>query len=423
MSRSLMTLIYQLVEDSLLIQLIQAIDDDQLLRLIEHVGVEDAGDIISLASFTQLTHIFDNVFWKNARPGEREKFDPQQFALWLEVAMEHSAGTAKKIVADMDEDLLVLGLAENLLVVDHESFLLRMQNPARSFEDDLLDKLLDSEQLMEWGEMFIIPKNGCNNWDTLIALLVDLDSEDSDRIERILKTINHISTEYIEDNGGLYNVLTSGEMLENDLAAERETRREQQGYVSPEAATAFLQQARVTSVEELLSATGYDYLTTHYFTAFSPDESLQKASKISRERLIKYISDSFPVIYKQFTDAGIIVLEESKKFPAISDSPPSQTDIASALQFIEKDDTDIFNKCLYELHYLANILLAGDNSDETQLTPIEAAEKTMKICQSGMHYVLGPAQVSNPECVRQQILQDGLVKIFRIGWHVTMKHA
>ena len=82
MSRSLMTLIYQLVEDSQLIQLIQAIDDDQLLRLIEHVGVEDAGDIISLASFTQLTHIFDNVFWKNASPGEREKFDSQQFALW-----------------------------------------------------------------------------------------------------------------------------------------------------------------------------------------------------------------------------------------------------------------------------------------------------------------------------------------------------
>lgn len=420
MSTSMMTLIYQLIEDSHLVELIQALDGEELLQVIEHIGVEDAGDIISLTSVEQLTKIFDNVFWKSACPGEREKFDSQQFALWLEVAMEHSAGTANKMVNDMDDDLLVLGLAENLLVIDHESFLLRMQNSARSFEDDLLDKLLDSERLMEWGEMFIIPKCG-GSWNTLIALLLDLDSEDRERTKRILESINHISTEYIEDNGGLYNVLTSGEMLENDLAAERETRREQQGYVSHESAAAFLKQAQVTSVEELLSSTRYDYLTKCYFAAFSPDGNLQKTSTVSGEKFIKALSDSFPAIYRQLIDAGIINLMQPKQFPVKFENLTSQVDIVSALQSIEKDDTRIFNKCLYELRYLANVLMAGDNSDGKKLTPNEAAEKTMKICKYGMHYVLGPVVASNPESVKKRILQDGLVKVFRIGWKVTTK--
>lgn len=43
MSSSMMTLIYQLVEDSHLIELNQALDGEELLQVIVHIGVEDAG--------------------------------------------------------------------------------------------------------------------------------------------------------------------------------------------------------------------------------------------------------------------------------------------------------------------------------------------------------------------------------------------
>jgi hypothetical protein len=56
-----------------------------------------------------------------------------------------------------------------------------------------------------------------------------------------------MSREYIADNGGLYEVLSAEQMLEEDLAAERETRRAQHGYVAPSAAAAFLRLARKAS--------------------------------------------------------------------------------------------------------------------------------------------------------------------------------
>lgn len=410
----------QITDNACLVELVQALEHEQLLQLIEYIGVEDAGDIISLATATQLTSIFDEVFWKNTRPGEREKFDPGQFSLWLDVVWEHSEKTAKQFIGDMDDNLLTLGLAENLLVIDYESFLLRMQNSSRSFEDDLLDKLLDSERIIEWEEMFIIPKsNGGVSWDTLMALLVELDCENSGRIRRILEFIKYISTEYIEDNGGLYNVLTSGEMLEGDLLAERETRRERQGYVSPESAAAFLKHAQTTSLEELITSPEYDYLTSCYFDAFSPDENRQKnRTRRSRERLLQYIADMFPETYRKLADAGVNISE--KHIFKISGKQTPDTDIAAILHTLEKDDAESFNKCLSELHYLANVLMAGDSSDGKNLSPVEAAKKTMGVCQLGLQHVTGHAPTSTPETIKKRILGDGLIKLFRIGWNVSL---
>ena len=45
---------------------------------------------------------------------------------------------------------------------------------------------------------------------------------------------------YIEENGGLYEVLTSEEMLEADVAGERADRRASAGHVAPADAAAFL---------------------------------------------------------------------------------------------------------------------------------------------------------------------------------------
>ncbi|WP_028582681.1 DUF6178 family protein [Desulfogranum japonicum] len=411
-------LIYQLIEDSRLVELIQALDGEQLLQVIDHVGVEDAGDFMLLASPTQLTQIFDNVFWKNSKPGGREQFDPHQFALWLEIAWEHSADTAKKIINDIDDELLTLGLAENLIVIDHESFLLRMQNSARSFEDDLLDKLLDSDRLMEWSNYFIIPRTG-TSWDAIIAILVDIDNEDSDRVNRMLETINHISTEYIQDNGELYQVLTSCEMLESDLAAAREGRREKQGYVSPESAVAFLQQAQITTLDELISSPKYDYLTSCYFAAFSPTERAQMRSKTSRTGVLEYISNSFPGTGYQFSDTAKKVSLGIEKLPMEPEKKTPQADITSALQLIKREEPQNFNKYIYELNYLANVLIAGDISTNRQLTPVEAAERTIQVCQAGVLHILDSGQKIHPHSIKQQIFNNGLVKLFRIGWNIT----
>ena len=39
--------------------------------------------------------------------------------------------------------------------------------------------------------------------------------------------------EHIEDNGGLYEVLTTEEQVLSDVASDREERRKDAGYVAP----------------------------------------------------------------------------------------------------------------------------------------------------------------------------------------------
>ncbi|KIX15494.1 DUF6178 family protein [Dethiosulfatarculus sandiegensis] len=412
------SLIRRLVENPKLVQLVRGFEADQFVRLIRRIGVEDAGDLIALASSHQLPHVFDEVFWKNNAPGEREKFDPDEFALWLEVIYESSAQAARKIITEMDDDLLVLGLAANLLVVDYESLSLRMLNSNRSYEDDLLEKVLDSECCLEWGDLFLLAKNS-RAWDTLIALLVEVDVDDHERINRILETVLHISTEYIEDNGGLYAVLTSGEMLETDLAAKREARREERGYVAPEPAAAFLQLARITPLEDLVAAKEEDYLTRSYFKAFLSADKPRAAQEKHGHEPLPSLNREFPDIYKELTEAEIITIDQAKQLPDNSTVRASHGFIMSVLREMAKDGEVKWDQCLSELNYLANILMAAETVDQERMRPVEAAEKTIALCNEGLAMLLPQDRQNDRSAIKGILGRESLVKLFRIGWNLA----
>jgi len=57
-------------------------------RLIDRVGLEDAGELVALATTEQISHVFDDDLWKNERPGEEERFDTERFKIWLAVMRE-----------------------------------------------------------------------------------------------------------------------------------------------------------------------------------------------------------------------------------------------------------------------------------------------------------------------------------------------
>ena len=71
------------------------------------------------------------------------------------------------------------------------------------------------------------------------------------------------------------------------------------------------------------------------------------------------------------------------------------------------------------MNYLANVLIAGDSSNGKRLRPIEAVEKVMETCHIGMRYILPPELEKDIESVMEKINQEGLVKIFRIGWNIS----
>src|SRR3954462_4496692 len=57
-------------------------------QLIERIGLEDAGELVALASTPQLERVFDDDLWRAERAGGDETFRPERFALWLRVMFE-----------------------------------------------------------------------------------------------------------------------------------------------------------------------------------------------------------------------------------------------------------------------------------------------------------------------------------------------
>src|SRR4051794_14828598 len=81
-------LLAHLLEEPDLVALVRTLDAPSLGALVRHIGLEDAGEIVDLATSDQLLHILDEDVWKSEAAGEDEVFDDGRFAVWLEVLLE-----------------------------------------------------------------------------------------------------------------------------------------------------------------------------------------------------------------------------------------------------------------------------------------------------------------------------------------------
>src|SRR6476659_6368681 len=104
-SRALLT---RLLDEPGLVRAVQALPPRALLQLIDQVGLEDAGELVALATTDQLERIFDEDLWRSSAPGADERFDPARFALWLEVMLEAGEAFAADTLAGLDEELVAL---------------------------------------------------------------------------------------------------------------------------------------------------------------------------------------------------------------------------------------------------------------------------------------------------------------------------
>ena len=380
-------LICQVIEEPELVRFVQNMDKPLLLRLVNKIGLEDAGDLLAIATSEQLTAIFDHLFWvHDAEPGAAEKFASDQFVRWLEIMYQVSGGNALQHVLAMDEDLLVLGLAKHLLVVDFEELSLRMENGRRSGEDDLIDKILDGIRSLEWDDYLIIASQA-EGWDAVIDLLTDLDRENHAFVSRLLERLCLLTSDYIEDNGGLYEVLKAGEMLEDDVVSQRNERREQQGFVDAQTAAAFLELAGRSSMGDLMSAGEEDYITRRYFNAFQSTRE-DMAGKAPDERLqIKSIVQKFPEACRRLMAEAMPAQKEPALLAYSGDAEAAGNKLQGALRIMATECGAVFDERMGELHFLANVLISGLQDNGRALRPVEAAEEVMELCQKGIaHY-------------------------------------
>src|SRR5205807_9862992 len=114
-------LLARILDDPQLVRTVQALEPRALGRLIDHVGLEDAGELVALATTEQLQRIFDDDLWRAAKPGQpgqEERFDSRRFAQWLEVMLEAGERFAAEKLTELPEELVALALHRQALVIN-----------------------------------------------------------------------------------------------------------------------------------------------------------------------------------------------------------------------------------------------------------------------------------------------------------------
>src|SRR6185436_19732477 len=234
-------LLMRILERPGLVAAVRELPGAVLGKLIDRIGLEDAGELVALASTEQLERVFDDDLWRAERAGGDETFRPERFALWLRVMQEAGEGALVQRLCELPEDLVALAVHRLVLVMDED--VIEEQLKPGDEESEQLQRALENAAFEEWEEFRVIAREP-DAWDDVWNALLALDREHHDRLRGILERCCEMSTKYISGQGGLFQVLTADEMLDSDVAAARDDRRSAEGFVSPADARAFLELAR-----------------------------------------------------------------------------------------------------------------------------------------------------------------------------------
>ena len=393
-----------------------------MTRLVRHVGLEDAAEIVAMATGEQISRVFDEDLWVGSQPGEEEIFDAGRFILWLEVLFENGLESAMEKIVRFDEDLIVLALTRHILVLDMDALAGRMAGHDRRDGAYLVDKILDGALTLEFEGYLVIAKPHCG-WDVVSTLLIELNQVDASMLDRLLRHCGRISADYIDDNGGLYDVLTAEEMLTADLAGERQDRRQQEGYVPPASAVAFLEQARAHTLAQHVADKGWDYDTRRYFKSLNTDTAKTAAADTTAPDPVRNADRQRVLGLLQ--EAEIIKSPGTQRQLPSGESHPEPMPLARAMRALREDGAAAYDQRLVEITYLANVLMAGCPLHGRRFRPVEAAEAVMATCQLGAEHLTGLCliTVDDKELVNLTTLlvDTDMVHLFNCGWRILLE--
>ncbi|HEU5073401.1 MAG TPA: DUF6178 family protein [Polyangiaceae bacterium] len=362
------SLLRSLIELPDLATTIRTLPAHTFAALVRKVGVQDAGELVALATTEQLVHAFDEDLFVSDRAGERESLDVGRFVVWLEVLMEAGDDVAADRVAGLDEDFVAHALAGVLLVLDEGALRDRLE---AGDEDEArqVDKSLESA-LTEEIDGYILVAKQPDGWDAVLALVLALDRNHRALLVRLLDRLSLVGSAYLDDLEELSTVLSEGESLAEDVEAAREERRGQQGYVDARSARAFLLLARKPPADEE-RPTVRDPLTRAYFREV--ERRLPKAMPGQA---------AHPAV-QALPPTVLLELDQLKwggASPALTGSSTQMTTIGrftEALRQLSLDEPALFSERMEEFAYLTNVLIAGHDRDGSRLRLEEATDTAL----------------------------------------------
>jgi hypothetical protein len=361
---------------------VRRLNPPTLNRLIEHVGLEDAGPLISLTTDRQLRGILDESLWANLTPGKPETHRPEAFIRWLDVLVEQGDTFVAERLHGLGADFVVLNLSRLIAVDAKDAILHSAPNAyAEEYGNYLVGALFDDE------------------WDTTRAALTALQAEYPDFCEHVLGRC-HGETEW-----GKRTHVT----LMADTYGERRDARENAGFVTPESAGAFLGVARTAELASLIAADNLDLMSQRYFLHLG-GSYLRGAEPEAAEEPAESSSTPDPAKLKELDDVLVeaAVVDDGTSMLLLSAPEQTMLPVKKAIDALQDSDPTAFGARLGELVYLSNVVISGTAINGERFTDVEAANMVLATCNLAFDY---PG-------VDESAVGDGLVRLFRIGWHI-----
>lgn len=349
--KSSIPLIKVLLNDPHLPEKVRNSTAHELVKWIEEIGLEDSGEIIAFADTKQIEAIFDMDLWKPKRFGDDEKFEADRFGTWLEVLSEMGLDKATQKIIEMDEDFLVMAFSSLVWVAEADWLAENCEaNPQ-------IEKIIESRLTFEIDNYIFFGKSE-QNWDTFIALITEMDTHYHSFLYGILDKCSNFLAQEASTEDDLYEILSDEGQLADDVAYEREKRRESQGFVTPAVARSFLKLCDMNPDNE-------DHITPKHL-------------------LVKKMSSS----KIQSSSSKDIVLGVNTRFKHVR-----------AIFDLYPDNGSLF---MEQINYLANTLMSGWNWKNEDRRPGRALEIALEVCEEGLK--------DNHEDF------SSFPKAFRVGW-------
>ena len=413
-------------------QVVPRLRPELLHGVIQKCGLEDCGELVSLATPQQLARVFDLDLWRAAKAGQDEQFDADRFGVWIEVLLEAGAAVAAQKLAGLDADLVTTGLAQHALVYDRGAI-----TPYETLDGELVTFYADGIRKFDHGLRFevggyLLLAKRADSWEAVVEVLTALGDEHPDYFNQVMRKCVALSNTGWEVDG-LDDLLHKEDQAMFDLEVGREGRREKQGYVSPAQARAFLQMARELRIEGSAKPLT-NPLARAYFQAIQETATNEAHSPSSASGLLTAATKAEPVqddsaeavssIFDILQDAGIIAQPPRALLGAGEGKAQGLSQIQSRLEFALHQNPEAYQARNEELAYLANTLMAGCSIQSRPFTSQEASEAAIAVCNLGLeNWPLHWLPAKSPTLPISFLVDHDLVSVFQVGWRVLYEEV
>jgi len=399
-------LVDRLLDLPQLARVIPQLPPELLHQIVQRCGLEDCGELVSLATPAQLERVFDLDLWRSAAPGADEQFDADRFGVWLEVLVDASAQIAAQKLSHMNVELTTAGIARHARVYDRGAM-----TPYTTLDGEVMTPVhdLDGRLACDVGGYYVVATR-TDSWDAIVATLFALEAGHPACFGAVMDGCVALSNPKPEVDG-LDELLDVEEQATFDVGFDREQRREKQGFVTPAQARAFLQMSR-----ERRAASTANPIANAYLRALDqappPARSalrLEAGSESIANMTAEVSAAAVAEVVDVLVEAGVIAKPRAL-LTGGSGHDARLERIHAHLQYLLERDPIAYAAREQELGFLANTIASGSTVVARPLSVQEASDAAIAVCNLGLE--------NWPASEEDLLARQDLVGVFQAGWRI-----